>query len=794
VATGIDEVAATIFQARQVKPLRGFVRGYCASAAYYLLSACHRIDATPSSTVGSIGTIYTHFEYAEALKEMGVGVTVIKHGERKADGNAYEKLSPAARASLQQWVSAFGVQFEQAVARNRNISLDEVRARYGQGQAFLAPESKERGLIDGVSTWEQVLGSLKTPAAPLPQPGQTLSIAAGTLMPGWSPAEEAAYELAAINDHLSAQLSASAIPAGACAGSSLLPAASSAAGEQDESTMKITPRVRAALFARGLIAAYDAAEEACLAALNAFAAGRGQAVPTEEAAQLALLNGAAASAPAAAASPAGATPTPAAAAGSSPPPASGAAANVQQAHEREMTEARQQILADERSRVAEIQASGEMLGLSQELIQQAIRSGQPFAEVTAGWVRHLAEREKPISQAAQVTVGQEGIERYVADATLAVLLHLEREVPAAQITPQVRQLSRAPLLVHAEQCLRAAGVRFDPYDREATAQAALAMDGYEHQVIRADIPYNRPGSFPNLLSSLANKVLDEGVQLADTTYESYTGVWRNDLPDFKPAPVVAKGQVGELDEVLDAEEFKEQGLSEECLSYMQLARFGNAIKLTPVLLANDDLGAFVEDLLGLSNGWELTQNRGCLRLVTGNVYLLDGFQLYDDTNHANHIASGGAAPGDSEWDKMQIKMSKQTVIGGKGYARTRLSIALVPPALERGALQAFLPMRDMAEMKQPATDSNLNVYRGRVTVVTEPELAATSEVEWYGFADPRRFGGATIIRAYFRGWGRAGKRERWYDPSTKCYYVSLEGRGGFAAKQYRTTVKNKGAA
>ena len=28
---------------------------------------------------------------------------------------------------------------------------------------------------------------------------------------------------------------------------------------------------------------------------------------------------------------------------------------------------------------------------------------------------------------------------------------------------------------------------------------------------------------------------------------------------------------------------------------------------------NDDLGAFFEDLAGLAEGWELTQNRGCLR-------------------------------------------------------------------------------------------------------------------------------------------------------------------------------------
>jgi hypothetical protein len=51
-----------------------------------------------------------------------------------------------------------------------------------------------------------------------------------------------------------------------------------------------------------------------------------------------------------------------------------------------------------------------------------------------------------------------------------------------------------------------------------------------------------------------------------------------------------------------------------------------------------------------------------------------------------------------------------------------------------------------------------------------------------------------IVRAYFRGFGRAGKRERWYDPTTKTYWISLEGRFGAAVRQYRYIYKNKGAA
>ena len=52
---------------------------------------------------------------------------------------------------------------------------------------------------------------------------------------------------------------------------------------------------------------------------------------------------------------------------------------------------------------------------------------------------------------------------------------------------------------------------------------------------------------------------------------------------------------------------------------------------------------------------------------------------------------------------------------------------------------------------------------------------------------------ATVVRAYFNGYGTEGRRERWYDPETKTTYVSLEGRIAVATKNWRYAVKNAGA-
>lgn len=768
VCIGLEEAATKIFQARKAKPIHGFVRGLCASAAYHLLSQCKSITATPSSIVGSIGTITTHMEYSKAYAAMGITVNVITHGARKGDGNPYEALTPASRAALQKRVDDYGALFDSAVARGRGIDVAEVRSRFGQGLVFLAAEAKDRGMINQVGDWDSLLASLQTPAAAGPPPHQasfTLGLAA-----------LATHDL----------LPASALPAGVSAGPvpslpNITPSAAAAAVEEKR-PMKVSARVRAALFARGFISAQDAEDGICLAALSAYFAARGEACPQDDDKAIAALMSAPASSAAAE--------KPAATA----PEAGQPAANVKAAHDQEMAEARQQGAASERTRVAAIRASGKLLNLSAEQVEAAISSGESHDKVIAGWHTSLANQEKPVGQAT-VNVGQEGAARFVADAALALQVRLDRVDAASQasVTPEVQRMAQAPLRFYAEQCLHAAGIRVDAYTApEEVFEQAFAMDGPGRVTISASAgPVNRPGSFPNLLSNLVNKLLDAGLELAEPTYPHWTGMWPGDLPDFKPAPVISKGQQDEMDEVLDAEKSKEFGLEEEMLSYMLLSRFSNKFGLTPVMAANDDLSAFEEGLLGMGSAWENTVNRLCLRILTGNVALLDGFALYDDTNHGNDVTAGGE-PSAAQWKAMELKMAAQRGIGGKGYIRSSLAIALVPPTHKVAALQTFAPWQQLKEIKQATTDSGINVYRGLVDVVTEPELAGNSNDVWYGFVRPRGTLNATVVRAYFRGWGKKGRRQRWYDPETKTWYTELEGRVGAAAKQYRTTVRNDG--
>lgn len=766
-AIGNEELWQAIRAAAGQKKISGYVRGLCASACFYLLSACPRIAASPSSVVGSIGVIQVSVEYSKMLAEEGITPTVITHGANKGAGNPYQPLTPAAKATLQKTVDDFGAMFVAAVARGRGVSPERVMSQFGQGQMFLAPEAQERGLIDAVQNWDAFLGQLKSDSsASTPESRRIISL-----------------PLVAVSQ---TNLDSSYVAGASATVSQSVPAGTKEAPQVDK-------KIKAVLMARGLIDSIDASDELCRSLVNAWFGALGKESPKDDAGILKQLCQFSMQPPE---SPAAAAPAPA--------PAGGAAPNVQAAHDREIAEAKalakKEGAAEEGQRREDLQARGQLLGMTAEEINAGIDSQEPAAKVVEGWLAALCIKQKPIeppTSGAGARITQEGSQRFVADAVVGLQLRMGHTVPATQVNEGSQRLAQMPLSVMALQCLKMAGQRVeDEYNAELVAEQALKMDGAEKFGIRADSgAFNRPGSFPNLLSALANKILDDGILLSDPSYPEWAGRWAGDLPDFKPAPIVNKSQHDEMDEVLDAAAFKEFGLAEEVLSYLQLARFGNRFEWTPVMMANDDLNAFNEGMLGLAGAHENTLNRLCLRQLTGNVTLLDTYALFDDTNHGNDVTSGStpaaAAPSSAQWKGMLNKYYAQRGVGSKGRVRGRLNLVLAPPQLELDLDQTFVATT--VEIKSPTTDATINPYRGKVKVVLEADLQDSSAAKWYGMVKPTGTLNATVVYCYFRGWGKNGRRERWYDPKTKTWNVSLEGRFGAAAKQYRTIVRNAGA-
>lgn len=144
-----------------VKPVTAFTDGTMASAAYWLGCSAGRVFCGKTAVSGSIGVISTHMEKSQALKEAGIGVTVVRAGKFKALANSVEKLTAEGKAQIQQIVdAAYGV-FAEHVALMRGKSYEYTDNTMAQGREFIGQAAVDAGLCDGVSTFDAVMGDLQ---------------------------------------------------------------------------------------------------------------------------------------------------------------------------------------------------------------------------------------------------------------------------------------------------------------------------------------------------------------------------------------------------------------------------------------------------------------------------------------------------------------------------------------------------------------------------------------------------------------------------------------------------------
>jgi signal peptide peptidase SppA len=746
-AIGCKRVADTVFDSRGVKPVRAYVQGICGSAAFYIASACDRIEATADSLVGSVGTIMPHQECSGALKEFGIGATVFTNADspKKGHGNVYEPLSDEARKTLQDFVNSYGSAFIADVARYRGIDTEGVIANYGQGDAMRADKAVKVGVVDAVVD------------------GYDESLESMTRTVGGQPTNQASLS-------------------------------TGVAGVTTRSTV-MNERIKAQLFALGLIDSISASDAECKAAVTAWCRSRGDETPSDETQILAALQSQTkveASKPAAVEANSGVDTSD---------------RSTKPAVVDEQAEARLENLS---ASAALFNAAVGYDAVTAEMVLEAAKGKQTVQAATKAWGETLANNEAPIG-ANRVRV-TEGADRYATDIVDA-LVYRASDKGDTPLSDSASQLLDQPLWAVAHKCLEMSGQKVSLYgSREQIAEAAMQMGNSHHRqtffsanedrryIQASSTPVARPGDFPNILSALSNKYLDT-IQLDDDySYPLISALLPGGLNDFKPGLMINKGIVEEMDEVQDAEAFKELGLSEEVLSYIFMRRFGNKWGWTPVMIANDDMNAFAEGMLGLEEAWQVTQNRLCLDRLTANETLLDGSALFanrTDTGTAanNNDKTSGAAPSDAEWGAMETLYADIGGINTGRRVRGSLNVALVPTgSVAQEARRTFLPLNSMGlEGKVANTTSNVGLYRGEVTVIPESELRANSTTKWYGLRNPTRLNTATIVRAYFNGYGTAGRRERWYDPETKTTYVSLEGRIATATKNWRYAVRNAGA-
>lgn len=142
------DLADLIKTGSTVKPTWAILDEMACSAAYLIASAASNITVPRTGMTGSIGIIAMHVDFSQALAKEGLKVTLLTHGDQNADGHPEIPLSDEARARAQGDIDRVGDMFDAAVAKNRGLDANAVRAM--QAGTFLGDAGVQAGLADAV--------------------------------------------------------------------------------------------------------------------------------------------------------------------------------------------------------------------------------------------------------------------------------------------------------------------------------------------------------------------------------------------------------------------------------------------------------------------------------------------------------------------------------------------------------------------------------------------------------------------------------------------------------------------
>ena len=156
----VKEVADQIYAGRDSKPIYALADSMAGSAAYYLASQAQELYTTNSGMVGSIGVYTVHEDQSVADEQAGHKFTFISAGKYKTEGNEHQPLTQEAEAYRQEIVDEIYEGFLTDVARGRGTMVENVVENYGQGRVVTAKKALEGGMVDGITTFDNLVGKM----------------------------------------------------------------------------------------------------------------------------------------------------------------------------------------------------------------------------------------------------------------------------------------------------------------------------------------------------------------------------------------------------------------------------------------------------------------------------------------------------------------------------------------------------------------------------------------------------------------------------------------------------------
>jgi capsid assembly protease len=157
-AFGINELAQAIYDARGKKPMKAYVSGLGCSGAYWIASAADEVIADKSAFLGSIGVVTAWTDDKGFYKALGIRREVVT--STNAPFKRLDFDNEEHRAELQRELDSLESVFHKAVARNRKVTVEQVKTDFNRGGVLSGIDAVKAKMADRTGSLEQVIKEL----------------------------------------------------------------------------------------------------------------------------------------------------------------------------------------------------------------------------------------------------------------------------------------------------------------------------------------------------------------------------------------------------------------------------------------------------------------------------------------------------------------------------------------------------------------------------------------------------------------------------------------------------------
>lgn len=443
-------------------------------------------------------------------------------------------------------------------------------------------------------------------------------------------------------------------------------------------------------------------------------------------------------------------------------------ASVQPADPEEIS---RRAIANERQRVADINALCRRHQMPAEFAQRQIETGASVADTRNAVLDELAKRSAEAPSFPHVETGrgmqdEDDIRRRGMRDALAARMARAGGQGNVEIPAHARAYGEMGLAEMAAECIGYRG----------TLRTAKEV----HDVLSRAFGHHTTSDFPGIFIDAMNTRLQARYEAAMPTYRRFSA--SNTTPDFRPTHVIRAGDFPALQPVGESGEIK-AGTFSESKEQIKVDPFGVQFRLTRQMLINDQLGS-IDQILGSTGDrvadWENSVMFALLlsNAAAGPTLLTDNTAMFH-SNHGN-LAGSGAAISVASIGVGRAAMMKQTTLDGIKANFTPVLLLTGPDKITEA--------EQLVTTITPAQQSNaVPESIRRLQPIGDANIPGNA---WYLFADPQV--APNFSYGYLDGFeGPRLTSEEGFD--VQGLKVKLEHDFGVAGIDYRGGYRNPGA-